>query len=88
MTLTTDQLIEQATACFRSALAEESESIMSGLSNSANGKYSFSCGIKLNKSETRVYMSGKLSHSTKSTSDFEGSFSIDDPDQLKLEDQP
>lgn len=90
MTLTTDQLISQSTACFNSALSEKSAAIIAALNDSADGKHSFSCGIKLTRTNNRVYIAGTLRHTTKDSVDFEQSFTVDDPDQLKLgtEDQP
>jgi hypothetical protein len=82
--MSTDQLIEQSTVCFREALSEKSTAIMSALADSAEGKHSFSVGVKLTKTKGRVYIAGTLRHTTKDSVDFEQSFEIDDPGQLKL----
>ena len=82
--MSTDQLIDQSAALFRAALEEKAPAIMEAMNDSAEGAHSFSCGVKLNRVNNRVYLKLTLRHSTKDSVELEESFEVEDKTQLKL----
>lgn len=80
-------LIAMETRCrelFTEALSAKSEAIMEALRVSDDAKHSFTAKFNLKLSGHVVTVEGTLSHSTKDSVTFDGSFETEDPENPPL----